>query len=294
MIFKEIAVVIGGLGLLLHLAQAGVGRKEIPGRLLTHLTPGEIAREGLDQQVYPNFMTFISSVDVSGRIYPTDPRNSQWIKTSHYFNPDRAMWDRFFKAAAKDHLTCLRAFALLARELKKNGVVVFGSSVAFEQAVANNKVDLGLALPARNLAASVWSPDPNHKDPEFLAHIKVFYTEPYIHQFPDEILPANLKIGFAPPETFWLEGKQYQRPALDADIYYGPGKKIGFRNVKGVGGQKRGVMGFFQKVFFFLPDAVSSMTIDEAKNEMITEALVNTVVKDFETNPLYSIKVRTQ
>ena len=170
--------------------------------------------------------------------------------------------------------------------------MVFGSSKIFEQAVKKNNIDLGLALPARNLGAAVWSPDPDHKDPEFLAHIKVFYTESYVHQFPDEILPANLKIGFAKPETYWLNGQQYNQAALDADIYYGSEHGIGFRNVKGVGGQKRGILGMFQKVFFFLPDAVNSMFIDEKKGEMITEALVNTVVEKFETNPIYSIKVK--
>jgi hypothetical protein len=64
--------------------------------------------------------------------------------------------------------------------------------------------------------------------------------------------------------------------------------------VKGIGGQKRGVLGFFQKVLFFLPDAIDSMTIREDKGEMITEALVNTVVKDFETKPIYAIKYKSQ
>ena len=265
---------------------------DIPGRLPTRLNPTEIAREATDETAYPHFMEFIKTVDVTGRIYLTDPRNHRWIKSSHYFCPDEAMWDRFFQAAAKDHLTCLRAFSLLARELKKYGVVVFGSSEIFERAVIKNKIDLGLALPAKNLGASVWSPDPTNSDPEFLAHIKVFYKESFIHQFPDEILPANLKIGIAPPETYWLEGKKLSQPAIDADIYYGPEHGVGFRNVKGVGGQKRGMMGLFQKLFFFLPDAVSAMTIDEKNGTMVTEALVNTVVKEFETNPIYSIKVK--
>jgi hypothetical protein len=32
------------------------------------------------------------------------------------------------------------------------------------------------------------------------------------------------------------------------------------------------------------------MTIDESRDELVTEALVNTVVKNFEKNPIYAIK----
>ena len=56
--------------------------------------------------------------------------------------------------------------------------------------------------------------------------------------------------------------------------------------------QKRGFLGFMQKVLFFLPDAISSMTIDEKSGSMVTEAMVNTTVKEFETNRLYSVKIK--
>jgi len=277
-----------------QIVHAGIRRPDIPGRLPTRLSSAEIAREGLDEQLYPNFMKFLKTVGVSRGIYKTDSRNRKWIKSSHFYTPGAEVWDEFFLAASKDRLTCLRAFALLGREIKKSGVVIFGPSKFFEKAVERNKVDLGLALPARNLGAAVWSPDPTNKDPEFQIHIKIFYTESFVHQFPDEILPANLKIGYTDPESYWLDGKEYKQPAMDADVYYGPVHGIGFRNVKGVGGQKRGVLGFFQKVLFFLPDAVNSMTIDENKGEMVTEALVNTSVKEFEKNPIYAIKIQKQ
>jgi hypothetical protein len=268
-------------------------RTDVPGRLPTHLTYAEVAREALDAEAYPHFTQFLKTVDVSQNVFVSDPRNKAWVKSSHYFNPDPKIWDSFFLTAAQDHLTCLRAFALLGREIKKKGVVIFGSSRGFEQAVARNRVDLGLAMPAKNLGAAVWSADPTIKDPEFQAHIKIFYTKSFTHQLPDEILPANLKIAYGPPETYWLNGIEYHQPTMDADIYYGPVHGVGFRNIKGVGGQKRGVLGIFQKMLFFLPDAISSMTIDERKGEMVTEALVNTTIKDFEKNPLYSIKIQT-
>lgn len=271
---------------------AGIEPNKGMGRLPTHLTAGELAREALDEQNYPNFMRFVKTVDTAQGLHPTDVRNKHLIKSAHYFTPTPQMWTDFFKAAAADRLTCLRAFALLAREIKKNGVVVFGPGGDFEKAVNLNNVDLGLALPAKSIGGSVWTPDPSNKDPEFLVHIKVFYSESYVHQFPDEILPANLKIGYSKPEPYWINGQEYVQSPIDADIYYGPKHGVGFRNVKGVGGQKRGVLGFFQKVLFFLPDAIDSMTIREDKGEMVTEALINTTVKNFEKNPVYSIKIK--
>ena len=125
---------------------------------------------------------------------------------------------------------------MLARKLKKEGVVIFGPGPEFERSVVEAGVELGLALPASRIGVAVWTPDPANRDPEFQAHIRVFYTEPYIHAFPDEILPANLKIGFGPVGTYWLGGKEFQQPTVDADIYSGPQGGIGFRNVRGVGG----------------------------------------------------------
>lgn len=266
----------------------------LPGHLSTSLSPAELLREAKDVNAYPHFMAFLKNVHKMGTLQPVDPRNANILKTTHYFHPTIELWNEFFKAASADHLTSIRAFVLLAREAKKNGMVIFGPGDIFEKAVKNNHIDLGLAIPARNIGAAAWSPDPKNTDPEFLVHIKIFYTESFVHEFPDEVLPASLKIGFGKSESYWWENREYTYPVLDADLYYGPTKGVGFRNVKGVGGQKRGLLGFFQKVLFFLPDAVDSMTIHEDNGEMITEALVNTSVKDFETKPIYAIKVKAE
>lgn len=272
-------------------AEAQVNRKKLPGLLPTELSELDRELERRDKERYPNFMKLLASVEPTDHMRSVDPRNAHFIKTTHVFFPDQKLWNAFFKAAATDQLTVLRSFALLARELKKYGVSLWGPGHFFEDAVKKNNVDLGLAIPAKNIGAALWSPDPAHKDPEFQVHLKVLYTEPFVHQFPDHILPANLKVGFGDELTYWLSGKQYTHKALETDIYYGPKNGVGFRNVRGVGGQKRGFMGFMQSVLFFLPDAVDAMVIREERNAMITEALVNTTVDDFEKDPKYAIKI---
>jgi len=286
-------LLISLLSQLVPLSQAAgaPGKTDLPGRLATKLSEGEVIREAWDEKHHPHFMKFLKSVDVAPRIVPTDPRNAHLIKTTHVFQPTVDLWSGFFKAAAQDRLTALKAFALLSREIKKKGIVVFGPGKDFEDGVTRNHVDLGLALPATRIGTAIWAPDPTHPDPEFLLHLKIFYTEPYTHQFPDNILDANLKIGFGPEETYWMDGKEYRQHTIDTDIFYGPKNGIGFRNIRGIGGQKKGFMGVVQSILFFLPDAVHAMTIDEKKNQLVSEALMEQRVSEFETNPLYSIKI---
>jgi hypothetical protein len=268
-----------------------VPRPEIPGRLSTKLTQTELAREERDRSTYPNFMKFLRTVDATKLLHPTDPRNAHLIKSANYMVPDQKLWDAFLAAAVADHLTVLRAFALMAREIKKFGVVVLAPGTLYERAIAENRVDLGLALPAKNVSAALWMPDPSVEDPEFQLHMKVFYTESYVHELPDDLMPANLKIGYGDEATYWMDGEERKQRTIDADIYYGDQGGVGFRNVKGIGGQKRGVAGFFQKLLFFLPDAVHSMVIDEKSGVMVTEALINTRIEEFERNPKYSMKI---
>jgi hypothetical protein len=263
-----------------------------PKTLGTHLSPAEEEQERKDEARFPTLTGYLKTLHLAEHLTPSDPRNAAIISTSHVYLPSPDDWKGFWEASSKDHATCLRAFGILARKIKREGVVVYGPGAVFEKSVNDNKVDLGLALPATNVGTAVWSPNPAITDPEFQLHIKVFYKESYVHKFPDDILPANLKIGFGDPATYWLEGVEYKQPTIDADIYYGPKSGLGFTHVKGIGGQKRGFMGFLQKVLFFLPDAVDSMVIREEKDELVTEAIINTTVKDFEKTPIYSIKIQ--
>ncbi|MEW6056361.1 MAG: hypothetical protein AB1540_07080 [Bdellovibrionota bacterium] len=246
------------------------------------------AEEKRDLERYPNMMQFVKSVRIEST--ETLPAGNEHLsKSKRVFRPDQEMWTQFFRAAVADKLTNIRAFALIGRELKKRGITVYGLGADYESAVRLNKIDLGLSMPAKNIAIGVWEPDSNVSDPEFLLHVLIVYTEPYVHQFPDEVLPANLKIGYGLETHYMSDGERKEGHMMKADLYYGQ-NGLGFKNVQGVGGQKRGFVGFMQKLLFFLPDAVHSMMINERENAMITEALVNTKVEDFETREAYRIR----
>lgn len=222
---------------------------------------------------------------------PTPAGNEALIKAPFVFKPKQEMWDGFFKAAIQDRLTNLRALALVAREIKARGVTLHGPGSIFENAVRDNNIDLGLSIPAKNIGFAVWEPDASVADPEFQLHLSVVYTDRFIHQFPDEVLPANLKIGTGDEIDYYLDGQKRRGYLLTADLYYGP-NGIGFKNVRGVGGQRRGMAGFLQSLLFFLPDAIHSMLIHERTNTMVTEAMFDTVVENFETRDIYQIRYR--
>lgn len=247
--------------------------------------------EKTDYERFPNLIRFVKTISTDSLI-DTPKANAHLIRAKKVFQPTQAVWDGFFEAAVADKATNLRAFAIIAREVNRRNITLYGPGKDFERAVSSNNIDLGLSLPATHIGLGIWEPNKSINDPEYQLSLSVIYSEKYIHQFPDEVLPANLKIGFGEEVEYEMAGGKQKGYLLQADVYYGPNHGIGFKNVKGVGGQKRGLLGFFQKVFFFLPDAVHSMTINETENTMITEALINTVVKDFETREVYRIRKR--
>ncbi|HRK01291.1 MAG TPA: hypothetical protein PLH57_01380 [Oligoflexia bacterium] len=251
--------------------------------------PSSLSKEEQSDYLrFPNLIRFARSISTDTLI-ATPPGNQHLIAAKEVFQPSQTVWNDFFAAAVADKATNLRAFAIIAREVKRRGITLYGPGKDFERAVSDNKIDLGLSLPATKIGLGIWAPNPANTDPEYQLSLSVIYSERYIHQFPDEVLPANLKIGFGDQVEYEIDGQKQSGFILTADVFNGP-NGIGFKNVKGVGGQKRGLLGFFQKVFFFLPDAVHSMTINEKENTMITEALIDTVVKDFETREVYRIR----
>ena len=259
--------------------------------LQTYLAAEELRRERLDETVYPEFMEFLTWLDVTSSMAATDSRNSGLIPSRHFFKPSRRVWRQFFQAAAADRLTAIRALTLLGRELKKSGAVLMGNGADYEAAVRDAGIDLGLALPAKNIGAILIVPDPAVEAPGFLAHLKVFYTETYVHRFQDEILPADLKIAASRKAAYWMEGVERLEPSISADLFYGEESGVGFRNVDGIAGKRHGFLGFLQSILFFIPDSVGSMTIDEKSGKLVTEAFMGTEVADFEKDPRYAITV---
>jgi hypothetical protein len=200
------------------------------------------------------------------------------------YRPRADQWDQFFTAAIADGLTNLRAFTLLAQEARKNGVSLWGMGKDYEQAVNRGRVNLGITIPAEHAIVGFWDITARPAEPDHLMHVAVIYDREFVHHFPDEIIPADIRIGSGKPLTFMLAGFERTGYPLEADLFYGNGK-LGFRNVHGISGRVHGVLGMIQKILFFVPDAVHSLTLDESTGRLTTEAIINTSVEGFETKP---------
>src|SRR5262249_18493845 len=116
-------------------------RAELPRILVPKPNSADSTREAEDLQKYPQLMTYLNSLNLASQVVPSDPRNAKWVKTSHVYVPTMDDWKGFWLASAEDHVTCLRAFGLLSRKIRKEGVVVFGPGSTFEKSVADNHID---------------------------------------------------------------------------------------------------------------------------------------------------------
>jgi len=243
-----------------------------------------------DKSRFPGFIKYLNAIQFKP-LKAIEKGNEKFSHAKLVYWGTRQDWDRFFQKAATENLTNLKAFALLSREVKKHKVTLYGPGKDFMDAVSGNNIDLGLSIPATNVAMAVWAPVNDPKQPGLVLHIKIIYWKPFKHRFRDEVLPATLKIGMGETVEFYLDGKRHKGQLIEADIYYG--EFTGFRRIKGVGGLKHGILGFFQKLLFFLPDAVSAMVI-RPDGVMVTEALMNTEVKNFENEAKYVIKFKNR
>ncbi|MBN21440.1 MAG: hypothetical protein CL678_09160 [Bdellovibrionaceae bacterium] len=252
----------------------------------------EIRRE-MQRQRFPNFIAYVEQINFKKRSVPVHPTHKKWISVNKAFHPTIEDWNLFFKFAIKDQMTTLRAFAILANRLKFEQVAVVGSGVDFKTAMEKNHIDLGLSLPFENIVGAIWSPDPSNDDPDFLVHTYFFYEQPYLHRFDDDVLPVDLKVGVGQKGSLTLDHKKYDLPMVEADLFYSDTEGTGFRNVRGIQGTRRGILGFFQSILFFLPNGLSAMYIDP-EGKMITEAIMNTEVAQFEKNKKYAISIKNQ
>src|SRR5271156_4521994 len=88
---------------------------------------GEDAR---DARRFPHTMSFLKGMRME-KAGPVTYGNEHLIHAAQVSETSPGLWDQFFKSAAADHLTILRAFGLLAREFKNRGVSVFGPGTGF-------------------------------------------------------------------------------------------------------------------------------------------------------------------
>ena len=158
-------------------------------------------------------------------------------------------------------------------------------------AIESLHLDLGLALPLRELGAFAWLPQYDPEDPTRLMRLNMIYRKQYIHRFRKEILPVDLKMGYGETVRFIDNGIERDGYLTYMDFYVSD-NRIGFDNIKGLAGRRQGFLGLLQRIFFFLPDDVVGMYVEN--NELVAKALITMRVPNFETTPKYQMRIREQ
>lgn len=243
-------------------------------------------RERLKQR-FPHFMSYVDTLKFESE-FPVDADLRKWIHADQAFHPQATHWDNYFKNAIADRMTNIRAFALLGLEANRRKTAIWTYGKEYQDAIARNKVTMGLGLPAQKIYAAIWDFTPNHPDPDHLMTITMLYEEPYIHEFPSDVVSADVKVGQGDPVELVVGGQKRTFYPSSVELFSNH-ESFGFRNIRGIAGQKHGVVGFLQKLLFFVPDSIHGMELNEKSGTMVTKAFVDTKIEKYEENVHYQM-----
>lgn len=238
---------------------------------------------------YRNVDQVLTEIDLSDYQLDNKTQNSYWgCSTQRAVEFPEALMERFFLAAARDRLTVIRLFGVLAKHLHGSGYGLCGSGDVLNRVIERNRIYLGLSLPLNNLAVYTWLPQYDQKDPDRLMRLSLIYRKQFLHRFEETVLPADLKMGFDSPIDFEDNGEKITGFLTEMDFYVSA-KRVGFDRLRGIGARPHGLLGKVMDVLSFIPDSVHSMYLED--NVLATEALITTKLPNFETTPLYQIRV---
>ncbi|MAE71180.1 MAG: hypothetical protein CME06_12030 [Gemmatimonadetes bacterium] len=199
----------------------------------------------------------------------------------------------YFQACSEDSLTMLRSMGAIASLARDTNTLIYMDGRTVQRAMADLSLTPGLALPIENMRLFAYIPNPERAaaDSSFQCDILAIFDTQYKHRFQKEVLDANLKIGtgeLASVVDIFSEDPAEWEGYLVRGMISKSEERVGFMEVSGIGGEKRGLMGFMQKVLFFLPDAIDAMTLD-SKGTMTTKALIDERIEGFEGMRKYQV-----
>lgn len=190
----------------------------------------------------------------------------------------------FLDAAAEDGITLLRATALFARWVGSRRFPVVATGEAINMAVRSG-FSLGLTFPVDHIAYLCYVPD-HTMGGDFKAHIRVIYTRPYTYAFDEDIFNADVLVR-GQAIGYEREGESESGYLVTTDVYYNE-HRVEYTNIQGIAGQKRGTLGFFQKMLFFVPKTLYGLTL--SNDDLTIDAFVNQKIRRFEQEPRYRVR----
>ncbi len=201
--------------------------------------------------------------------------------------------EEFFVAAARDELSIVRAMALVARAVRETRVTTYLNGAHAREVVGRLGLDVGLAVPMDQLLLFAYIPIDAGADTETQCRFVGVYARPYEHRFRKDVLNATLRVGTGRNVPYldpWDHDAEITTAYLvEGRILYGDAG-VGYVDVSGIGGRKHGMLGFVQKMFFFLPDAIDGMVV--RGGDLHVNAIVNQRVEGFESALRYAVHYR--
>ena len=188
-----------------------------------------------------------------------------------------------FTAAERDSLTMLRVNVVLAQWIAERNVPVYASGEAVDEALAAG-FTLGLTFPLNHVAYLFFLPDPAQTD-DFLVHIRVLYDINYTFRFDQDILDADVIVHGA--ETSFADDGGPRTGYLVTLELYDDLAWARYTNIEGLSERKRGVEGFLQWVFFFIPKTLDGLELQDGHLQI--KAFVDQTILDFERLARYQV-----
>lgn len=267
-----------------------------PAILDTKLSDYEQERVESWNRKYPYTIRFIREVVEikSNYMEVVDECNKDMVPTSSVLNLPREYYAKYLQAAIADKLTVIRAIALLGHYLKEHGVVFKIDGDLWEQTISEEGIDLGLSIPAKNMGLVFLIPETRSGNEDVVLNLQIIYKEKFDHRFQKEVLDADLLIGYkAPTQGYCKNNSSFEGYLVTSDFYFSE-SKVGFAEMEGIGGNKRGITGWVQdilsKITFIEARAIESITVDPRNRILTVKALINTNIKNFESTTKYAIR----
>ena len=187
-------------------------------------------------------------------------------------------------AAEQDTLTLLRVNVFLGRWIAARNVPVYASGEAVDEALTAG-FSLGLTFPLNHVAYLFFLPD-SSKPGDFLVHIRALYDTNYTFRFDRHIFNADVIVHGA--ETAYADDGGPRTGYLVTQELYDDQAWARYTNIEGISGRKRGVAGFFQRVFFFIPKTLDGVELRDGHLKI--KAFVDQTIADFERLERYQVR----
>ena len=232
-----------------------------------------------DNDRYPNVQKFLQELDLSKFPAPGFSASPWWCNAPRAVEVPEEKIEEFFLTGAKDGITIIRLFSLMAIVVREQGIALCGAGEVLGRVIRRHNLDLGMSLPMDNIAVYSWVPVDDPDDPYDIARSIIVYREPYLHKVPHDVMPADIKVGTGQMVPYEY-GEDRGNGALVTIGFHVSSNKVGFENIQGLGALLHGPLGIMMKLMPLIPDDIHHLYLEQGT--LFARALIAKEIPHFE------------